>query len=99
MKIYNFCKFFIATYYATKWVEVRTLKINTIVVTFKILYECILIEFGCPLIIVTDKKVHFINDAIKYLTNHFLLEHVSSTTYYPQGNRQAEFTNKVVGAC
>jgi hypothetical protein len=38
------------------------------------------------------------NDVIKYLTNHFLLKHVSSTTYYPQGNGQVGFTNKVFGA-
>jgi transposase InsO family protein len=53
--------------------------------------------FGCPLTIVTDQGVHFINDAIKYLTYHFLLKHVSSTTYYPQGNGQVESTNKVIG--
>jgi hypothetical protein len=76
----------IATYYVTKWVEVRALKKNIVVVTTKFLYECILTRFGCPLIIVIDKGVHFINDAIKYLTNHFLLKHVSSTTYYLQRN-------------
>jgi hypothetical protein len=53
--------------------------------------------FGCPLTIVIDQGVHFINDAIKYLTNHFLMKHVSSTTYYPQGNGQAKFTSKVLG--
>ncbi len=41
--------------------------------------------------------VHFINDVIKHLTDHFLLKHVSSTTYYPQGNGQVESTNKVLG--
>jgi hypothetical protein len=40
---------------------------------------------------------HFINDVIKYLTNHFLLKHVSSTTYYPRGNGKAESINKVLG--
>jgi hypothetical protein len=78
-------------------VEIRTLRINITVVTTKFLYECILTRFGCPLTIVTDQGVHFINDAIKYLTNHFLLKHVSSTIYYPQGNRQVESTNKVFG--
>jgi hypothetical protein len=54
-------------------------------------------KFECPLIIVTNQGVHFINDAIKYLTNHFLLKHVNSITYYPQGNGQPQFTNKVLG--
>jgi hypothetical protein len=78
-------------------VEARALKTNIIVVIEKFMYECILNKFGCPLIIATNKGVHFINDAIKYLINQFLLKHVSSTTYYPQGNGQAKFTNKVFG--
>jgi hypothetical protein len=73
----------IAIDYATKWVEARTLRINTTIVKEFFLYECILTRFGCPLTIVTDKGVHFINDAIKYWTDNFLLKHVSSTTYYP----------------
>ncbi len=87
----------IPTYYATKWVEVRALRTNTITIKTKNLYECILTKFGCPLTIVTHQGVHFINDAIKYLTNHFLMKHVSSTTYYPQGNGQVQSTNKVLG--
>jgi hypothetical protein len=67
-------------------VEARALKNNIVAVVAKFLYECILIRFGCSLTLVTNQGVHFINDAIKYLTNDFLLKHVSSTTYYPQGN-------------
>jgi transposase InsO family protein len=63
----------------------------------KNLYECILTRFGCPLTIIIDQGVHFINDTFKYLIDHFLLKHVSSTTYYLQGNGQVESTNKVLG--
>jgi hypothetical protein len=56
----------VAIDYAIKWVEVKALRTNTIDVTTKILYECILTRFGCPLAIVTVQGVHFINDAIKY---------------------------------
>jgi hypothetical protein len=38
---------FIATNYATKWVEVRALKINIVAVITIFLYECILAKFGC----------------------------------------------------
>jgi hypothetical protein len=78
-------------------VETRALKTNIVAVVTKFLYECILTRFGCPLTIVIDQGVNFINDAIKYLTYHFLLKHMSSTTYYPQGNGQVEFINKVFG--
>jgi hypothetical protein len=72
----------VATDYA-KWVEARALRTNTTSIIAKILYECILTRFGCPLTIIIDQGVHFINDAIKYLTNHFLMKHVSFTTHYP----------------
>ncbi len=74
---------FIATNYATKWVETKALRTNTIAVTTKNLYKCILTKFRCPLTLVIDQGVHLINDDIKHVTNHFLLKHVSSTTYCP----------------
>jgi hypothetical protein len=46
--------------------------------------------------LVSDQDTHFINDAIKILTNHFLFHTLNSTTYYPQGNGQVEFTDKVI---
>jgi len=73
----------IATNYATKWVEIRALITNTVIIATIFFYECILTKFRCPLTIVTNQGVHFNNDAIKYLTYHFLLKHVSFTTYYP----------------
>jgi transposase InsO family protein len=61
------------------------------------MYEYIMIKFGCPLTIVIDQGVHFINDTIKYLIEEFLLKHIISTTYYPSGNGKAKSTNKVIG--
>ncbi len=80
-----------ASNYATKWVE--ALHINIVVVTTKFLYEYLLIMFGCPLTIIMNQGVHFVNDAIQYLTKHFLLKHLNSTTYYPHGNGQAKSAN------
>ncbi len=73
---------FVAIDYATKWVEAKALKTNTLVVTTRFLYEYILTIFGCPLTIVTYQGVHFIDDIIKYMIKQFLLRHVNSTTYY-----------------
>jgi transposase InsO family protein len=83
--------------YVTKWVETKALRTNTIAITTNFLYECILTRFGCPLIIVTNQGVHFINDANKYLIDHFLMKHVSSTIYYLQRNGKVESINKVFG--
>jgi hypothetical protein len=43
----------VATYYATKSMEARALRINIVKIIAKILYECILTKFGCPLTIIT----------------------------------------------
>jgi hypothetical protein len=64
-------------------VEAKTLKINIVAVIAKNICKCILTKFGCPLPIAIDQGVNFINDAIKYLIDHFLMKHVSSTSYYP----------------
>jgi hypothetical protein len=79
-------------------VEAQTFHTNTTAITAKFLYEHILMRFGCPLTIVTNQGTHFINDAIRYLTNHFILRHANSIVYYPQGNGQVEFINKVFGS-
>ncbi len=68
--------------------EVKALETNIAIVITIFLYEYILTRFGCPQTIVTDQGVRVINDIIKYLTKQFLLKHVSSTTFYPQGNGQ-----------
>jgi hypothetical protein len=83
--------------YVTKWVEARVLCTNTTAITTKFLYDHIFIRFGCPLTSATDQGAHFINDVICYLTNHFILRHTGSIVYYPQGNGQAESTNKIFG--
>jgi hypothetical protein len=59
--------------------------------------NAILLWFGCPLTIVINQGVHFINDVIKHFTDHFLLKHMSATIYYPQWNVHAKSTNKVFG--
>jgi hypothetical protein len=46
-------------------------------------------------IVMINQGTQSINDAIYYLTNHFILRHTNHTIYYPQGNGQTESINKV----
>jgi hypothetical protein len=62
----------VATNYTTKWVEAQTLHTNTAIVIAKFLYEHIFTKFGCSLTIMTVQGTHFINDAIRYLIDHFI---------------------------
>jgi len=82
--------------YATKWVEAKAFRTNIVIVTTRFLYEYILTRFGCPLTIVIDQGVHFIDDTLQHLMEQILLKHVSSITYNPQGNGQVESTDKVI---
>ncbi len=65
----------VATNYTTKWVEAWTGRTNIVAMTTKFLHKHILIRFGCPLTIVTNQGTHFINDAIMYLIDHFIMRH------------------------
>jgi len=48
------------------------------------------------LTIIIDQDAHFINNIdIHYLIDHFILRHTISIIYYPQGNGQVKFINKV----
>ncbi len=70
---------------------------NIVIITTKFLYKHILTRFGCLLTIVINQGTHFINDAIRYFTDHFILRDTNFIIYYPQGNGQGGSTNKVFG--
>jgi hypothetical protein len=86
----------VATDYTTKWVEAKPLRNNTALVTATFIYDNIITRFGCPLEIVSDQGTHFVNSIIEDLMEKHIIKHRTSTVYYPQGNGQAESTNKTL---
>jgi hypothetical protein len=68
---------FITIDYVINWVEVKALKNNTTIIRTKKLCECILNRFW-----MSFDYSHKLGCSF-YLTNYFLIKHVSSTTYYP----------------
>ena len=82
--------------YFTKWIEAIPLKkaIGAAVANF--IQEYIITRFGIPRRLINDNGILFINKDMKGLTEAYYIKHGRSTPYYPQGNGQAEATNKVM---
>ncbi|XP_020424444.1 uncharacterized protein LOC109950307 [Prunus persica] len=53
-------------------------------------------EFGIPNKIVTDNGTPFVNKQVSWRLSGYGIKHRRSTPYYPQGNGQAEATNKTL---
>ena len=77
----------------TKWAEALAIKIDDVKIVAKFIYENIIICFGCPKELVSDRGTHFINSTIKYLTNKYLIKHCKSSLYHPRTNGLIEKTN------
>ena len=55
----------------------------------------IIIRFGCPKELVSDRGIHFINSTNKHLTNKYLIIYHKSS-YHPRANGQIEKTNGIL---
>lgn len=85
-----------ATKYFTEWVEAALLTQATGEKVREFILQNIIHRFGVPMRILTDNGTPFVHKMVKRLTEKYLIDHVKSTPYYPQGNGQAEVTNKTL---
>ncbi|XP_026448869.1 uncharacterized protein LOC113349155 [Papaver somniferum] len=58
--------------------------------------EHIICRFGVPKHIITDNGTPFANKQVRELLEEYGIKQVFSTIYYPQGNGQADCTNKTL---
>ncbi|CAL8156184.1 unnamed protein product [Prunus armeniaca] len=85
-----------ATEYFMKWVEAIPLRKATWVVISNVIREYIVCRFGILYKIVTDTGTSFVNKQVSSTLSDYVIKHHCSTPYYPQGNVQAEATNKTI---
>jgi hypothetical protein len=83
----------LATDYATKWVEARATWKNDAQTSALFLFEEIMMRFGHPLKLVSDRGMHFLNDVIVDLTTKYLIKHRKTTPYNPKANGLTERAN------
>ncbi|CAL8163313.1 unnamed protein product [Prunus armeniaca] len=85
-----------ATEYFTKWVEAIPLRKATGAAVSNFIQEYIVCRFGIPYKMVTDNSTPFVNKQVSSTLSGYGIKHRRSTPYYPQGNGQAEATNKTI---
>jgi ribonuclease HI len=85
-----------ATEYFTKWVEAIPLRKATGAAVANFIREHIITRFGIPHKIISDNGTPFVNKDVREVLGHYRIKHRRSTPYYPQGNGQAEATNRML---
>uniref|UniRef100_A0A2N9GRM0 Integrase catalytic domain-containing protein n=1 Tax=Fagus sylvatica TaxID=28930 RepID=A0A2N9GRM0_FAGSY len=86
----------VATEYFSKWVEAIPLRKATGAAVANFIREHIITRFGIPHKIISDNGTPFVNKNVKEVLEHYRIKHRRSTPYYPQGNGQAEATNRML---
>uniref|UniRef100_A0A2N9IRS3 RNA-directed DNA polymerase n=1 Tax=Fagus sylvatica TaxID=28930 RepID=A0A2N9IRS3_FAGSY len=86
----------VATEYFSKWVEAIPLRKATGAAVANFIREYIITRFGIPHKIISDNGTPFVNKNVREVLEHYRIKHRRSTPYYPQGNGQAEATNRML---
>ena len=86
----------VAIEYFTKWVEVVPLRKVMGEAVANFIEENIIMRFGVPHRIISDNGTPFVNNVMRKMLEFYQVKHHRSLPYYPQGNGQAEATNKTL---
>jgi hypothetical protein len=86
----------VATDYFTKWVEAEPLARITDSESRKFVWKNIITRFGIPRCFVSDNGTQFDSGPFKKYCSDFGIRNYFSSPAYPQGNGQAESSNKVI---
>jgi len=86
----------VATEYFTKWVEAIPLRKVTGGAVANFIKENIIFRFKVPHRIISDNGAPFVNNEVRKMLEFYHIKHHRSLPYYPQGNGQAEATNKTL---
>ncbi len=82
--------------YFTKWLIAKAIKEATAKTVSKFIYEKIICEHGCPQVLQSDQRTHFVNRVIQDLSEKFRIKHRLSTPYHPQTNSLVECFNQTL---
>ena len=88
----------LATDYASKWVEAKATKKADGRTAGQFLYDHILMRFGAPWELESDRGKHFLNEVIRAIVEQHQMRHRLTTPYNPKANGLTEKANGLVVA-
>ncbi|XP_043699922.1 uncharacterized protein LOC122650587 [Telopea speciosissima] len=93
------CFIIVATDYFTKWVEAVPMKGVSQAEVIQFLKSHIIHRFGLPETVKCDNGSVFVGDEVVAFAAELGITFTHSTSYYVQGNGQAEASNKILKGC
>jgi transposase InsO family protein len=82
--------------YLTRWDENASVKDCTADIMTWSIFKQIIIMFGFPKVLISDRGFHFLNNTIQELTQVFMIHHKKRTPYHPQANGMVESFNNIL---
>jgi integrase-like protein len=82
--------------YVSKWVEVIATRTNDAIVVTKFFKKTIFPCFGCPRILISDNRTHFIEHKFESLLRKYGVLHRFALLYHPQTSGQVEVSNREI---
>ena len=82
--------------YVSKWVEASACPRNDAITMVGFIQRNILSRFGTPRTIISDEGSHFAIIFFAKLMTKYGIKHVTSFSYHPKSNGQAEISNKEI---
>jgi len=83
--------------YATRWVVARAVPRMNADTVVKFLYEDILMNYGCPFEIISDRGSAFMSETMEQFKELQDIKHLASTPYHPQTNGMVERMHSMLG--
>jgi transposase InsO family protein len=76
--------------YATRFVLVKPVKNMDAQSVIQFLYKDVVMKFGCPYEIISDRGSSFLSDSVKAFLDVHYIRHLPSSPYHPQTNGMVE---------
>ena len=82
--------------YLTRWEEAAPVVDFTAAIVERFMFDNIMMQFGCPRILMSDQGSHFINRTVSTPIEELKIQHKKITPYHPHVNGTVEAFNKVL---